>query len=362
MKDREIRFSVIIPVYNVEKYIQKCLDSVLGQTEPNFEVVLVDDGSTDASGTICDEYGKKDKRIQVIHKKNGGPMSACMTGIEAACADYVVFVDSDDWIAGKMFEQMWQMVERCHPDMVSCNFTKAGAKTKQRWKQFFSAGYYDENAIKKQMYPVLLNAGDFQERGINISRWGKMIKKDRIIHNLKYCDSSISFSEDLNLIFPVLLDCQSIVILDSEESDYSYRMNPESISNSFHSTMYEQICRVYPNLIQACADKEKKQFEKQIKADYVAAIVQTYKNELMNPAGFKKIVVNIGRYAKDDFFQTALKDIEWKRYSRKLNVLIIWIMWHWNWFTRILGTGILYQLKLIKIRRCSIQRGRTWII
>jgi len=99
-------FSIIVPVYNVEQYINRCVDSILAQTYQNFELILVDDGSPDNSGKICDEYARKDSRIKVIHIPNGGVSNARNTGLDAASGDYIVFVDSDDWILPNHIEQL----------------------------------------------------------------------------------------------------------------------------------------------------------------------------------------------------------------------------------------------------------------
>lgn len=92
------KISIIVPVYNVEKYLRKCIDSILNQTFKDFELILIDDGSTDESGKICDEYNLKDNRIKVIHKENGGLSSARNAGLDIAQGEYIGFVDSDDWI------------------------------------------------------------------------------------------------------------------------------------------------------------------------------------------------------------------------------------------------------------------------
>ena len=95
---RETLLSVIVPVYNVEAYLVKCVESILNQTYPNLEVILVDDGSPDGSGAICDTFADKDSRVKVIHKPNGGLSSARNAGLEEASGEYITFVDSDDWI------------------------------------------------------------------------------------------------------------------------------------------------------------------------------------------------------------------------------------------------------------------------
>ena len=98
-----MRFSVILPIYKVEKYLAECVDSILKQSFSDYEIILVDDGSPDTSGAICDEYAKKDARVRVIHKKNGGLSDARNAGFEIACGEYVVFIDSDDYVTDADF-------------------------------------------------------------------------------------------------------------------------------------------------------------------------------------------------------------------------------------------------------------------
>lgn len=110
--------SVLVPVYNVEKYIRCCVESILNQSYDDLEVILVDDGSTDESGVICDEYTRQDKRVKVIHKKNGGLNTARIAGLQAATRSYVTFVDSDDYIEGNMYEELMQKIQQSHADIV----------------------------------------------------------------------------------------------------------------------------------------------------------------------------------------------------------------------------------------------------
>jgi len=116
--------SVIVPVYNVEKYLSRCIDSILNQTFSDFELILVDDGSTDNCGAICDEYAQKDSRIRVIHQENQGVSSARNHGVEAAMGEYVTFVDSDDWLDSVFLERMYQAMIRYDADMSVSNITQ----------------------------------------------------------------------------------------------------------------------------------------------------------------------------------------------------------------------------------------------
>ncbi len=114
--------SIIVPIYNVEKYLRKCIDSIVNQTYKNLEIILVDDGSPDNCGAICDEYAKKDERIKVIHKENGGLSDARNAGIDAATGKYIGFIDSDDYIAPDMYEKLYFAMFKAKADIAISNF------------------------------------------------------------------------------------------------------------------------------------------------------------------------------------------------------------------------------------------------
>ena len=114
--------SIIVPVYNVEQYLDDCLISIINQTYKNIEIILIDDGSTDKSGKICDEYAKKDSRIIVIHKENGGVSSARNAGLRIAKGAYIGFVDPDDWIAEDMYEVLYSNAKKYDADVSVCKY------------------------------------------------------------------------------------------------------------------------------------------------------------------------------------------------------------------------------------------------
>jgi glycosyltransferase involved in cell wall biosynthesis len=127
-KTNQPEISIIVPVYNVEKYLEKCLKSILHQIFSDFELILIDDGSTDSSGRICDEYLKRDSRIKVFHKENGGLSSARNYGIEKSTGKYIGFVDSDDYIAKDMYEVLYNNLQRENADVSMCgNYDVWGA-------------------------------------------------------------------------------------------------------------------------------------------------------------------------------------------------------------------------------------------
>lgn len=114
--------SIIVPVYKVEQYLSRCVDSILQQSYSNLEIILVDDGSPDSCGMICDEYQKKDSRVQVIHKSNGGLSDARNYGIEAAQGKYLAFVDSDDWLDFDMIDILYRVLTSQDADIAECSY------------------------------------------------------------------------------------------------------------------------------------------------------------------------------------------------------------------------------------------------
>ena len=144
MEKKQIKISIIVPVYNVADYIRECLDSLVNQTYQNIEIILVDDGSTDLSGQICDEYAKKDRRIIVFHKTNGGLVSARKAGIRIATGEYVTYVDSDDWININAYEELVKIVIEYHPDIIAYDFIKEYSCFSVERRQPLQGGLYSK--------------------------------------------------------------------------------------------------------------------------------------------------------------------------------------------------------------------------
>lgn len=150
--------SIIVPVYNIEKYLPKCIESICAQTYRNLEIILVDDGSKDSCPQICDEYALKDSRVCVIHKKNAGLISARKTGIKRAKGEFVLFVDGDDWVSAEMTGAMLGIILEQQADCVVCGFYRAG-ETAYAEKQYLPAGYYSGKKYETCFLPKMLQTG-----------------------------------------------------------------------------------------------------------------------------------------------------------------------------------------------------------
>jgi glycosyltransferase involved in cell wall biosynthesis len=272
------KISLIIPVYNVEKYVRKCLETAVCQTYRNYEIILVDDGSTDCSYQICDEYSRKNGHILLLHKENGGLASAWQCGVEASSGEYIAFLDSDDWVDPDYIKNLASGIE-LGADIVCCNKVLEYGSHSIVQKERTASGYYSRDILLKQVFPQMLNDGTYLGRRITPHRCGKLFKSSLIKNNIKYCDNKISFGEDLNIVLPCLADCKALLILEDEKGLYHYRQNRSSIARSYKPNMYEQISRLYLCLSRACTEKSGFDFGKQLDADFFCLFFEYVKNE-----------------------------------------------------------------------------------
>ncbi len=151
-------FSVIVPIYKVEKYLRRCVDSILAQTYKDFEVLLIDDGSPDGCPQICDEYARLDPRVRVIHKPNGGLISARNAGIQAARGDYICYVDADDWAKENMLQFIHEKLSQSPVplDMVLFAAHNVYEDHMEETINMVPEGYYDRERLEKEIFPNLI--------------------------------------------------------------------------------------------------------------------------------------------------------------------------------------------------------------
>lgn len=244
--------SVIVPIYKVEKYINKCVDSIRHQTYKELEIILVDDGSPDNCPAICDEYAKKDSRIQVIHKQNGGLINARKSGLEIAKGEYIGFVDGDDWIEPEMYELFAQQIKKYSPDMVISDFYYDSGTKPANSEQLFEREYYDKYALENEIYPHMLFSGTYYKFGINPCCWSKVYKKELLKKNLYPVDGRIKMGEDAAFTYPCLLDAESIATVKTP--CYHYIINPESMTKSYDKDLQDIIFLPYARIKEKCRE------------------------------------------------------------------------------------------------------------
>ena len=220
-KKKEPLISIIIPVYKVEKYLEKCISSVINQTYKNLEIILVDDGSPDNCGIICDEYAKKDERIMVVHKKNGGLSDARNAGIRIATGEYIGFVDSDDWIDCNMYKKLYELLKDHDADISVCELQRTTNSVKNIKNTKVKINIYTQKEYMMKFFKI-------GSQTIEYYATTKLYKRD-LIDDKQYPKGLTS--ED------VLGTCKAILkakkIVKSNEKLYYYRYNEDSITGKF---------------------------------------------------------------------------------------------------------------------------------
>ncbi len=212
--------SIIVPVYQVEKYLDKCIISIINQSYKNLEIILVDDGSTDSSPAICNQYQKKDTRIKVIHKENGGLSQARNVGLEIAQGDYIGFVDSDDWIESNMYEVLMSSLLETGADIAVCNYQMdaSGSKALKKIYNIEKKVYSPEEALRK-----IITADGY----IRTVVWNKLYKRS-VWGDIKFPEGRIY--EDTLWTAKVVGNSKSISYINY--SLYHYLFRPDSLSNN----------------------------------------------------------------------------------------------------------------------------------
>lgn len=240
--------SVIVPVYNVEQYLEKCVNSIINQTYKNLEIILVDDGATDSSGNMCDELAKSDNRIKVYHKENGGLSDARNYGVERATGEYIGFVDSDDYIDSEMYEKLYEAIKKENVDVAECSL------------KVIYPGKIE--LFTDEKYYKVLGKTEYLEEYLTIKKifgsvWTKLIKSD-VAKKLVFPKGKLY--EDTYYAYDLIEKVDRYVIMNNPY--YNYLMRENSITNAkfnprifdlieivekFHKMTYEN----YPGLKEA---------------------------------------------------------------------------------------------------------------
>lgn len=218
-KNEDKKVSIIVPVFNVKNYIKRCIESIINQTYSNIEIILVDDGSTDNSGNICDEYAKKDKRVKVIHKNNGGLSSSRNVGINISSGKYLCFIDSDDYIENDMIEYLYRGMKKYDVDIVSCGFSNIYTNGN---KECITIPKEDIIYSKKEALDIHLLSGYIDDITCN-----KMFKKE-LYENIRYPEGYLY--EDMITTYKLIDKANKVALCP--ESKYNYCRRWDSIGGT----------------------------------------------------------------------------------------------------------------------------------
>ncbi|MBT2614119.1 MULTISPECIES: glycosyltransferase [unclassified Bacillus (in: firmicutes)] len=287
--------SIIIPIYNAEKYLSKCLISITSQTYKNLEIILINDGSTDQSGFISDQFSEKDNRITVIHKENGGVSSARNLGLKTARGKYIGFVDPDDWVDLKMFESLYKLINENQSDIAACGYLRENP---------------DGVVINKITEPNVFSYNQAEALDAILSEDGfkgftcnKLFSAD-ILQNIVF-DEDIHFCEDL------LFCCQAISnsnkIVYNSTPHYHYIIHDNNASQSQFSLKKLTALDALTRIVNLLSDKEGIQLEK-----FKNYFMHMNISLLMNGIQENKCESNIRKRLKKNLYQYKLNELTGK--------------------------------------------------
>lgn len=288
--------SIIVPVYNVEPFLEQCIESILAQSFTDFELIIVDDGSTDNSGNICDKYAETDSRISVIHKKNGGVVSARKAGLAAASGKYVGYVDGDDWIDSNMYLYMIDNALKYDCDLVMCDVEheQHHMKTHDITGATLETGYYSRSELEEKIFPIMLYSGSFYNFGIYPVIWNKLFKRDMLLkHQLSIYDN-IKNGEDAACVYPYFLEINNMYFM-KQQYLYHYRHSNVQMTAIYDKDSFERFKSLYRFFNES--NLAVSQYSSQLNYYYSYLVKMLISNELKkeNEISFFKKLKNINK-------------------------------------------------------------------
>lgn len=316
-------FSVILPVYNVIPYLDRCIQSVLAQEFVDYELILVDDGSTDGSGEVCDIYSSQYDFIHVIHKENGGLSSARNAGLTVAKGKYIWWVDSDDWIEPNALHILYQASVATVPDIVKFGYFRAEKDCRTQCNNaILSEGFYGCENVDQLVQKAFYYAGKYV-----LSAWSHAYRRDFLETNgLEFISERLIGSEDYLFNLEALLEAKSIQV--TAEPLYNYEYREGSLSNSYKKDLPERYTRLYLFLTEFCAERNKlEKHEGEICSFFVWHLIHgTFiPNEYHVTAqhSLKDGRKNIRRYLKNSELQYAIRHCDHSRFTNKQRIQVI---------------------------------------
>lgn len=263
--------SVIVPIYMIDRYVGLCIESIMNQSYRNLEIILVDDGGKDRCPELCDLYSSKDSRIKVIHKANGGLVSARKAGIQQSNGEYIAYVDGDDWIDQGFIEGLYTAARSSNSDMVCAGFTRDLFLKSAAFINSIPSGIYEGDRLR-ELWKSMISKPPYYRPGINTYVWNKLFRREILLDTQIGVDNRISIGEDGAVTYPALVKSKTVSVI--ENVAYHYRQREDSMlkQSTGYSAEAKKLSFLYEYLMR-WADTVPKDYEiKQQIIDYILSI------------------------------------------------------------------------------------------
>lgn len=297
-----MKFSVVVPIYNIEGYLQKCIVSLIEQSYDDFEIILVNDGSTDSCYEICESYQKKvPDKIKVVHKKNGGLVSARQAGARVARGEYIICVDGDDWVGRDYLEKIAKIEQEYAPDIICVGYYDVLGE-KMFHRRFSEENkLYTKEEIMNEILPRLIETEN--AKAFPLSIWAKVFKKSIYFEQQMALDTKIKIGEDVACVVPCICNANSMYITD--DPYYFYRHNDNSMTKNKKPFRWDG-----PKLIAEHFEKQLDlkglNLEQQVYRRTVHALFNVVKTQFYREESYKQICRDIRKQLNDDIYKKAI--------------------------------------------------------
>ena len=315
--------SIIVPCYNCEKSFEKCINSIRNQTYQQIEIVLVNDGSTDRTGILCEDAAKEDGRIKVIHQKNGGLMNAWKSSVRNASKEYIAFCDSDDYVDLDLAETLVNKINESNADIILYGMkVEYSSGIVENADNRLKKGLYAKEDIAKLILPSYFDNGQMQSELILASRDTKIFRRTVLLQVVDNLSDEISLGEDELTTFAAVLSAQSIYCMNNYHP-YHYMRNDESMIGRYDSQMFHKYLLLRKQLTEIARIYDYP-YKEQIEKRFVSHILLCMKKEIgrNQGSGYKKVKRNLISMRENEIFKNALKLVEVKKYQGKSRVFL----------------------------------------
>ena len=319
------KLSIVVPVYNAEKYLNQCLDSIMKQSFTDFELIIVDDGSTDRSGAICDGYALADQRVRVVHTENQGVVTARRTGVNLAAGEYTTFVDSDDWLDADFYRCVFEASGESNADVLICSHVNTGGECTE--STALHCGYYDKKKLESAVFPQMIYDTATERYHITPSLWDKLFRTELLRVVYAGADPHVTLGEDAVCTYPCIARANSIFVVDNSAC-YHYRVDHVSMVNHCDIRLLKRVLAFAANINHQFSEFQMT-FDSQVQS-YIACVglyaarqVLLYNRELRLCERVRALHDFFGRSVMEHSFQQAGKNAHSPKFKWKLQCAIM---------------------------------------
>lgn len=317
------KLSIIVPIFNGEEYLHRCIESILAQQYTDFELILIDDGSKDSSLSICNEYAKKDGRIVVYHKENEGLVAARKSGVSLAKGEYIGFVDCDDFIDGDMYLNLMSTAEKDESDIVAGGIIYDYVLHSKPSFNCLCEGFYDEKDIENKIIPQMLIHSGFVKYGVIPGVVTKVFRRNVLEKALLCVYDKLTIGEDVAITAYSMMNAKSLSIIKT--AGYHYIQTDNSMVRAFNPKRFEKISELY-----SCISKIKNEsYQKQVSL-YMCYLIFNTVADCINKSGYSKkdIKKAIRNILKSEFSVKVFKEADISALSLKNKVKILFMKYN----------------------------------